>query len=370
MADQEHLKILNQGADAWNDWRERDFYVTPQLRDIDFREIDIGQMDLSQADLSGANFSGKDLSNRDLMDTNLTGAKFNGANLSKARLVSANLYLGDLIGADLCLADLQAADFRYANLNKAKLQETYLGGTNFTGANLYEAGFDGALFNGTIFGDNDLSVVTGLESVNHNGPSIIGIATLYRSKRSIPGSFLRGCGVTDEFIAGLPSLIATQQPEMFDSCFISYSHRDEDFGKRLVSRMREAHVRVWFAAEDVMGGKKTIEQIKLEIANHDRLLLVLSLDSLQSEWVKTEICIAANLEKRQETRKLFPIRLIDMQPIKEWDFFDSDSGMDLAAEVRKYPIPDFSDWKNHDRFEAEFEKLLRALKAEELGSRL
>lgn len=108
--------------------------------------------------------------------------------------------------------------------------------------------------------------------------------------------------------------------------------------------------------------------IKREIANRDRLLIVLSRDSLHSEWVKTEICIAANLEKRQETRKLFPIRLIDMQPIKEWKFFDADSGRDLAKEVRKYLIPDFSDWKNHDLFKAEFEGLLRDLKAEELAS--
>ena len=367
MADQEHLKILNQGEEAWNDWREREFYATPQLRDIDFSGIDIGQMDLSRADLSGANFNGRDLSNRDLTETDLTGAKFNDANLSKSRLVGSNLFLADLVGADLRFADLQAADFRYANLSKAKLQETYLGGTNFTGANLYEAAFDGALFNSTIFGDNDLSIVTGLESINHNGPSIIGIDTLYRSKGSIPTSFLLGCGVPDEFIAGLPSLIAARQSTMFDSCFISYS-KDEEFGKRLAARMREADVRVWFAAEDVMGGEKTLEQVAYAIETHDRLLLVLSLDSLHSEWVKTEIRIAAKAEKRKKGRKLFPIRLIDMDPIKEWICFDADSGRDLAAEVREYHIPDFSAWENRDLFETEFERLLRALKAEESAS--
>lgn len=61
--------------------------------------------------------------------------------------------------------------------------------------------------------------------------------------------------------------------------------------------MRDANVNVYFALEDRTGGKKTIERIEFEIANNDRLLVVLSLDSLQSEWVKTEIGIAANLEK-------------------------------------------------------------------------
>jgi uncharacterized protein YjbI with pentapeptide repeats len=365
MADPKHLKILNQGAEAWNNWRESEFYTAPELRGTDFREIDIGQMDLSGVDLSNSNFSGKDLSDRGLMDANLTGTELNGANLTKARLVSANLFLADLIEADLSLADLQAADFRYANLSKAKLPQTYLGGANFTGADLYEASFDGALFNGTIFGDNDLSVVTGLELVNHNGPSVIGIDTLYRSKGRIPELFLRGCGVSDEFIVGLPSLIAAQRSEMFDSCFISYSHKDEEFGKRLVSRMRDSNVRVWFSSEDVTGGKKTIEQIKWAIETHDRLLVVLSLDSLQSEWVKTEIRIATTLEKRQGGKKLFPIRLIDMEPIKEWSCFDADTGKDLAAEVREYPIPDFAAWKEDSNlFETEFERLIRALRKE------
>lgn len=220
------------------------------------------------------------------------------------------------------------------------------------------------MFNGTIFGDNDLSVATGLELVNHNGPSVIGIDTLYRSKGRIPPLFLRGCGVSDSFIAGLPSLIATQQSEMFDSCFISYSHRDEGFCKQLVSRMRNAGVSVYFALEDMTGGKKTIERIEREIATHDRLLVVLSVDSLQSDWVKTEIGIATNLEKRQG-RKLFPIRLIDMKPIKEWKWFVADIGKDLAAEVRDYPIPDFAAWKEDpNQFETEFARLIRALRKE------
>ena len=37
----------------------------------------------------------------------------------------------------------------------------------------------------------------------------------------------------------------------------------------------------------------------------------------------------------------------------------------LAVELREYYIPDFSNWKDHDAFEAEFGKLLRDLKAEE-----
>jgi hypothetical protein len=40
---------------------------------------------------------------------------------------------------------------------------------------------------------------------------------------------------------------------------------------------------------------------------------------------------------------------------------DSDTGEDLAEEVRKCHIPDFSNWKNHDDFEAAFVRLEKDL---------
>ncbi len=36
---------------------------------------------------------------------------------------------------------------------------------------------------------------------------------------------------------------------------------------------------------------------------------------------------------------------------------DFATGEDLAEEVCKYDIPDFSNWKNHDAFEATFARL-------------
>jgi hypothetical protein len=37
---------------------------------------------------------------------------------------------------------------------------------------------------------------------------------------------------------------------------------------------------------------------------------------------------------------------------------------DLAAEVREYFIPDFSNWKDHDAFEKAFARLQSDLKTE------
>ena len=126
--------------------------------------------------------------------------------------------------------------------------------------------------------------------------------------------------------------------------------------------MRQAELRVWFAPEDMKGGDYFFEQIERAIQLHDRLLLVLSEDSIQSKWVEREIRKARKVERAEKRRKLFPIRLVDVKTLREWECLDSDTGEDLAEEVRKYHIPDFSNWKNHDAFERAFARLEKDLR--------
>jgi len=37
--------------------------------------------------------------------------------------------------------------------------------------------------------------------------------------------------------------------------------------------------------------------------------------------------------------------------VEKWECLASAAGEDLAEEVRKYHLPDFSNWKNHDAFD-------------------
>ncbi|HEX8118576.1 MAG TPA: toll/interleukin-1 receptor domain-containing protein, partial [Pyrinomonadaceae bacterium] len=138
-----------------------------------------------------------------------------------------------------------------------------------------------------------------------------------------------------------------------------------EFARRLYSRMRDEKLRVWFAPEEMKGGQKLYEQIERAIQLHDRLLLVLSENSMESEWVINEIQKARETEVKEGRRKLFPISIVEFDKVKAWRRFDADSGKDLAKEVREYFIPDFSNWKDHDDFEKAFERLLRDLRAEE-----
>jgi len=337
MANPEHVEILRQGAKVWNKWREENPGVMPDIRKAHLR----GAM------LRGANLFGTNLSSTDLGTATLSGANLFGANLSDANLRGANLSGANLSRTDLC----------GANLSKANLFSAHLCSANLQGVSLFDA-----KIGWTVFTENDLSGVNGLETVKHDAPSSIGVDTLYKSGGNIPEAFLRDCGVPDTFITYAKSLVGKAID--FYSCFISYSTKDDEFAKRLHSRMRDDNLRVWFSPEDIKGGEKLHEQIERAIQIHDRLLIVLSENSMQSEWVMTELRNARKVEVKEKRRKLFPIRLVDFGAIKEWKCFDADTGKDLAGEVREYFIPDFSNWKDHDAFEVAFARLLRDMKAE------
>lgn len=363
MANDEHVQILKRGTEEWNRWRSKHSSVLPNLEGADITHKPRDKT-LSHYYSSGISLEGANLEDVNLANSNLTLANLRGADLCRANLRHAALVEADLTAAYLRGSLLDEADLSYADLTSTDLSSATLSGAIFRDANLSNVKLDLAVLSGTIFVGVDLRNTRGLDNVVHQGPCAIDISTIYRSEGMISERFLRGCGIPDEFISQIPALVASVQAIQFYSCFISYSNKDEEFARRLHERMRASGLRVWFAPEDIRGGDKLYEQIDRAIQVHDRLLLVLSESSLQSEWVMTELRRARKAEVKESRRKLFPIRLIDYDVLKEWECFDADTGKDLAVEVREYFIPDFSNWKNHDDFEKGFARLLADLKAE------
>lgn len=147
----------------------------------------------------------------------------------------------------------------------------------------------------------------------------------------------------------------------FHSCFLSHSHLDSEFCEYLSSRLEKYGVDNWYAPKDMKGGHKTHEQISDAIHKYDKLLLVLSENTMTSEWVATEIYHARQREKKEGRRVLFPIGLVEFDTIRTWKCFDADTGKDMAREIREYHIPDFTRWKSQGHFDKAFKKLLKDL---------
>lgn len=260
----------------------------------------------------------------------------------------------DLSGVDLRNRNLSGARFANANLRRAKLVDSIFHGTNLGNADLSEA----EMFD-TVFRRVDLSHVKGLDTVVHHGPSTIGIDTIFRSKGKISDVFLRNAGTPEDFIEYIKKI--NHMNVKFNTCFISYSTKDEIFARKLYTSLQKNGIAIWFAPEDIKGGVKIHEQLEHAIQNYDKLLLILSENSINSEWVITEIRNARRFERESKERKLFPIRLVDFETLKKWKCFDSDIGKDLAIEVREYFIPDFSNWEDSKAYEEGVKKLLRDL---------
>jgi hypothetical protein len=210
--------------------------------------------------------------------------------------------------------------------------------------------------NSTLMGDMDLSEARRLEKVKHLGPSFVGIDTIYRSNGKIPEVFLRGAGVPEPFIVQMKALVAAMSPIEFYSCFISYSSKDHEFAERLHADLRGKNVRCWFAPEDLKIGDRLRPSFDEAIRVHDKLMVLLSDNSVSSPWVEKEVETAFEKERQQKRTVLFPIRLDDavMETNEAW-----------AADIRRTRhIGDFRDWKKHDSYKKAFERLLRDLKAE------
>lgn len=334
MALLDHVQILDEGVDVWNKWRISQPEIRPNLSQWKF-----------EGDLSGVNFQG----------TNLSGADLTGANLSRANLHGANLASANLSGANLRDANLHAAQLIDTKLRGAELDGADLTGSTFSLADLSGTSFECVRTFRTIFSYVDLSEVKGLETVIHKGPSDIGFGAIYLSSGNIPEVFLRGCGMPESLIVQIPALVAAMQPIQFYSCFISYSSRDQKFAERLYADLQSKGVRCWYAPHDLKIGEKIRVGIDESIRVHDKLLLILSKNSIESEWVEKEVETAMEKERRQKRTILFPIRLDDAVNKVEGGW---------AADVRRSRnIGDFRRWKSHDVYSKSFERLLRDLQA-------
>ncbi len=174
-ANQEHIDILKQGVEIWNQWRVEHHDIQPDLsiailRKADLRKADLRGANLSTANLSGANLKGANLSRAILYQTKLSKADLREAFLSttilrRADLRKADLRGADLRGADLNGADLSAADLSAANLNGAILVDTNLSGATLIGCSIYgisawNVGLEGAKQENLVITDYDEPTIT------------------------------------------------------------------------------------------------------------------------------------------------------------------------------------------------------------------
>ncbi len=345
MANPNHISKLKKGLNYWNPWRMDNSNITPDLSNHEFSKMYLSELIFDDSNISNSFFSYCDLSEASFTNCNLNGTSFiqnnmvandmSNSNLIKAffhgeKLMQTILYNSNLDNCDLMFCNLFEVNAEYANFNNVRI-----GYTNFSDVNLNNA--------------------KNLDLVIHEAPSSIGIDTIIKSRGKIPKKFLRGAGVPEEFIDYIPSLV--NQPFQFYTCFISHSSKDQNFNDRLYNDLQTKGVRCWFFPEDAKWGKTVWGEIDREIKIYDKLMVVCSENSLQSEPVIREIERALQREDREHKNILFPIR-IDNYVFDKWEY-------ERKADVVNKVVGDFSEWdKDVSKYNKSLNKLIKALRAE------
>jgi hypothetical protein len=93
--------------------------------------------------------------------------------------------------------------------------------------------------------------------------------------------------------------------------FISHSTRDKPFVRRLAADLVAHGVKVWLDEQRLLVGDSIPEKIAQGLAESDFFLIVVSANSVESEWVKKELSSALvhEIERRKVT--VLPIRIDD-----------------------------------------------------------
>jgi hypothetical protein len=315
MANPEHLAILKDALDKkdigiWNRWRNQNPTLRSDLSGIDLRKANLRKADLSQADLSQA----------------------------------------DLDGADLRVVNLSYSDLTQTNLDKTRFNKT--------------------IFNETKFSNIDLSTTLNLDQAIFYGPCDISISTLYKSKGNIPESFLRACGVPDDVIALAVSIRGTIQ---YYKTFISYSHQDMIFARRLEDTLQGRGIRCWRDEKQIKPGKIIREEVYKGIRYHEKLLLLCLKDSLNSPAVEEEIehifseedaerkRLQAEADEAGNTEKIdIPLRLIPIDI--DGYLFSPECHSRFKHRIKSRLAARFNGWESDNGvFEDQIEKVVWAL---------
>ena len=97
------------------------------------------------------------------------------------------------------------------------------------------------------------------------------------------------------------------------SIFLSHSHKDKSFSKKLANDLSKLEIRVWLDEAEINIGDSLIEKISSGIDEMEYVGAILSKHSVSSEWVKKELDIAMNQEIKNRRVKVLPILIEDCQ---------------------------------------------------------
>jgi uncharacterized protein YjbI with pentapeptide repeats len=155
MANNDHLAILESGIKNWNQWRQTNPKIIPDLREALLFGQDFTAADFRKVDFSGADFKECNFDRAVFDEANLSGVKLARAKLGTASFVKTNFYGAELSNSIFSGANMSLATLKSAQLYEAKFIGSILNIAAFDGAFLLKANFQNAELNNASFREAD-----------------------------------------------------------------------------------------------------------------------------------------------------------------------------------------------------------------------
>jgi hypothetical protein len=115
--------------------------------------------------------------------------------------------------------------------------------------------------------------------------------------------------------------------------FLSHSWKDKFFVNKLAEQLAARGVEVWVDSAELKVGDSLFQSVSKAIADNDHFAIILSHNSVSSNWVQRELQLAMNLVLEKKNRRILPI-LIER--------------CEVPLFLRDLLYADFTDQRNFD----------------------
>ena len=133
---------------------------------------------------------------------------------------------------------------------------------------------------------------------------------------------------TDQFTALFPEAPAPPPlPEPASTrltrrIFISHAQEDAELAQRLADALKAAGRPVWIAPESILPGEQWVEAIGRGLDISGIFVILITPQAVQSTWVRYEMNLAINLERRLRM-EIVPLEVAEAEPPITWSAYQS-----------------------------------------------
>lgn len=126
--------------------------------------------------------------------------------------------------------------------------------------------------------------------------------------------------------------------------FISHSHKDKEFVRRLADDLSKEGFDVWLDEDLISPGEQWTDKINEAIENSDVVLIIISSNTSESRFQASEIAFAISSQRKHPSKRIVPVL--------------TEKNAELPFFLRNVVYCDLS---SKDKYESNFKSLVRAL---------